>query len=102
MHRESHTQYTLTVKTATLPPVRVDHDLRLAAEQVLNEGESLSAFIETTVRRAVEFRQVQTEFVARGQKAIEAHRRTGLSHSVDDVADRLTVQLEARRKQLGL
>ena len=90
------------MKTATLPPVRVDDSLRAAAESVLADGESLSAFIETAVRRAVEYRQVQAEFVARGQESLEEYRRTGVSYSAAEVADRLQAKLSARRKQLRL
>lgn len=90
------------MKTATLPPVRVDDALRAAAEGVLADGESLSAFIETSVRRAVEYRQVQAEFMARGQAALEDFQRTGVSYSSTEVADRLQAKLDTRRKQLGL
>lgn len=83
-------------------PVRVDDALCTAAEGVLADGESLSAFIETSVRRAVEYRQAQAEFVARGQASLEDHRRTGPSYSAAEVADRLQEKLIARRKQLGL
>jgi len=90
------------MKTATLPPVRVDNSLRTAAEGVLADGESLSSFIETSVRRAVEYRRVQAEFVARGQASLEDYRRTGVSYSAIEVADRLQAKLDARRRQLGL
>jgi len=90
------------MKSATLPPVRVDDALRAAAEGVLADGESLSAFIETSVRRAVEYRQVQAEFLARCQTSLEDYGRTGVSYSAAEVADRLQVRLDDRRKQLGL
>ena len=90
------------MKTATLPPVRVDNSLRTAVEGVLADGESLSSFIETSVRRAVEYRRVQAEFVARGQASREDYRRTGVSYSAAEVADRLQAKLDARRRQLGL
>ena len=90
------------MKTATLPPVRVDDALRTAAEGVLADGESLSSFIETSVRRAVEYRRVQADFVTRGQASIEDYRRTGVSYSAAEVADRLQAKLDARRRQLGL
>ena len=90
------------MKTATLPPVRVDNSLRTAVEGVLADGESLSSFIETSVRRAVEYRRVQAEFVARGQASLEDYRRTGVSYSAGQVADRLQAKLDARRRQLGL
>ncbi|WP_327372758.1 YlcI/YnfO family protein [Caballeronia arationis] len=34
------------MKTATFPAVRVEPELREAAESVLSDGESLSAFVE--------------------------------------------------------
>lgn len=95
-------QYTLDMKTATLPPVRVDDCLRAAAENVLADGESLSAFMETSVRRAIVYCQAQAEFVARGQASHQDYRRTGVSYSAAEVADRLQAKLGARRKQLGL
>lgn len=88
------------IKTSTLPPVRVADDLRAAAEGVLAEGESLSSFIESTVRKAVDFRREQAAFHARGQAAFEHYQRTGVSHSADDVLDHLQQKLDARRKQV--
>jgi len=45
------------MKTASLPSLRVDPELRQAAESVLREGESLSQLIETSVREAIERRR---------------------------------------------
>jgi len=88
------------MKSATLPPVRVDDELRAAAESVLAEGESLSNFIEATVRRAVDYRRVQAQFLERGQMAAEHYRTTGVSYSADEVLASLQHKLDARRKQL--
>ena len=49
------------MKTAILPQVRVEPQLRADLESVLREGETLSEFVETTVRSAVEHRRVQKE-----------------------------------------
>ena len=54
------------MKTATFPSVRVDPQLREAAERVLREGETLTSLLETAVRETIQRRQVQDEFVARG------------------------------------
>jgi len=54
------------MKTATLPSLRVDPGLRAAAESVLKEGESLSAFVENSVKAQVNYRKTQAEFIARG------------------------------------
>ena len=63
------------MKTATMPPLRVDPDLRRAAEAVLLENESLSAFMESALRAAIGRRRLQRDFLARGLAARdEAHR----------------------------
>ncbi len=54
------------MKTATFPPLRVAPEFRKAAEQVLQEGESLSSFVEESIRDNIIRRQLQSEFVARG------------------------------------
>ncbi len=38
------------MKTSTLPSLRVDAALREAAQEILAEGESLSSFVEQSVR----------------------------------------------------
>jgi predicted transcriptional regulator len=63
------------VKTATFPSLRVDPELRSAAEEVLEAGESLSSFVEQSIRDGVQRRQAQREFVARGLKSRDAARK---------------------------
>src|SRR3546814_12247007 len=53
-------------KTATLPSLRVDPHLREAAEAVLEDNESLSTFIEDSVRAQIARRQAQRTFIERG------------------------------------
>ena len=88
------------MKNATLPPVRVDEEFRAAAEGVLHEGESLTGFIETTMRRAVEHRRIQNAFEAQARKSLARHKRTGAAKSVDQVFDKLQAKVAARRKQV--
>ena len=59
----------------TLPPLRVTPKLRRAAELVLGEGESLSAFILDAVARNVEARRAQQAFIARGFASAERARK---------------------------
>ena len=66
------------MKTATLPSLRVEPELREAAEQVLEEGESLSGFIEASVRESIERRRTRAVFMARGLASREAARRNGV------------------------
>jgi hypothetical protein len=54
------------MKTASLPSLRFDPELRAAGESMLEEGEPLSAFLERAVRRQIDFRKTKMEFIARG------------------------------------
>ena len=45
------------MKTAVIPQVRVAPELRAQLDAVLTENETLSDFVKTAVRRAVEHRQ---------------------------------------------
>lgn len=81
------------MKTATIPPLRVDPALREAAEAVLREGESLSAFVEASLRAQIEQRRQQQAFVARGIAALERADRTGRTVPAATVLGRLERQL---------
>ena len=89
------------MKSAVIPQVRVEPALRAELEAVLEEGETLSAFVESTVRSAVAFRRMQTLFHARGQAAWDHCQNTGESTSGADVLANLQAKLDARRRQLG-
>jgi hypothetical protein len=52
------------------------------------------------VRRAVEFRRVQTDFAARCEASLAAYERTGTSISSDVVLRKLEAKVAARVKQL--
>ena len=97
---ESHLQRNTIMKTATFPSLRVDAELREAAEGVLREGETLTSLIETAVREAIHRRQVQAEFFARGLQSSEDAKRTGVYHSAASVHDQLQRRLDARRKKV--
>lgn len=90
------------MKTAAFPPVRVSPDLREAAEELLDGGETLSAFVEEAIRRNVEFRQAQRAFVARGIASADAARSSGRYVSATAVLGKLDRRLvKARRKAAG-
>ena len=89
------------MKTATFPSLRVDPQLRRDTESVLNEGESLSQFIEGAVRGQVELRKARTEFLARGLASRDKARRSGRYVDADDVLDKLRQSLQTRRVQRG-
>lgn len=89
------------MKSAVIPQVRVEPELRAELEAVLQEGETLSEFVEASVRSAVAFRRVQTRFHERGLAAWEDYKATGESLSAAEVLAKLQAKLDAKRKQLG-
>jgi len=86
-----------SAKTATIPSLRVEPELRAAAESVLKEGETLSAFVESSLRRQVEYRKTQAEFIARGLASLEEAERTGVYYTTDDVLSMMRRKLEAAK-----
>lgn len=92
--------YNLVMKTAVIPQVRVEADLRADLDSVLLPGETLTDFVESTVRKAVEFRRMQTDFAARCDASLATYERTGTSVSSDVVLSKLEAKIAARVKQL--
>jgi len=87
------------MKTATIPSIRVTTDFREAAESVLKEGETLSSFTEDAVRRQVEIRKSQAEFIARGLASLEEAERTGVYYTSEEVLAELRGMLEAKKAE---
>lgn len=90
-------QYTCRMKTATIPSVRVEPEFRAEVESVLGEGESISEFVEASVRASVERRRAQAEFIARGLRSRDEARRTGEYVDADAVMAALQRKLDAAR-----
>lgn len=89
------------MKTATIPSLRVDPELRQAAEALLKEGETLSGFVEEAVRRNVEYRRAQQAFIERGLAARQAARESGEYVAATVVLDKLTQRVRQARKTRG-
>ncbi|WP_342705767.1 prevent-host-death protein [Burkholderia arboris] len=85
------------MKTATMPALRVDPQLREAAESVLEENETLSAFMESALRDGIARRRLQREFVTRGLASRDEARRTGEYVDAADVQAELEGMLKAAR-----
>lgn len=92
--------YIEPMKTAVIPQVRVDSQLRADLDSVLLPGETLTEFVEASVRRAVEFRRVQTDFAARCDASLASYERTGRSVGSDAVLSKLEAKVAARVEQL--
>ncbi|MGB5622885.1 MAG: YlcI/YnfO family protein [Gammaproteobacteria bacterium] len=86
------------MKSATIPPLRVTPDLRNEAESVLREGESLSSFVEDSLRRQIEHRKLHSEFIARGLAARESAKSSGEYASKEEVMDSLRGILDASNR----
>lgn len=87
------------MKTATLPSLRVEPELRQAAEEVLREGESLSAFVEDAVRRDIHRRKINQEFLARALAAEAEAEETSVYYSAEEVLqeiDEIIANAEAK------
>ena len=87
-----------TMKTATLPAVRVAPEVRELVESVLKEGESLSTFIEETVKKHAQWRKEDEAFYA------EAARRSALLRAgkmktitAEESIRRLRAQIEKKK-----
>lgn len=93
-----HLQYNDSMKTSTLPPIRVAPDLRLELEGVLEQGESLSQFVESAVRATVTKRKTQAEFIRRGIAAIESTQRDGGGIPAEQVIAKLEAKLAVARQ----
>jgi hypothetical protein len=81
------------MKTATIPSLRVNPELRSAAESVLLPDESLSGFVESALRAQIASRQLQQEFIARGLASGAAARQSGEYYSAGNVLDELDAML---------
>lgn len=87
------------MKTATIPSLRVEPELRAAAESVLKEGETLSAFVEDSVRKQISYRKTQAEFIARGLASLAEAERTGVYYTSEEVLAELKGMLDAKRAE---
>jgi predicted transcriptional regulator len=94
-------RYPERMKTTTIPSIRVEPDFRAEVEAVLAEGETLSQFVEASVRASVERRRMQAEFIARGLRSRDEARRTGDYVDADVVLGNLQCKLDAARTRLG-
>jgi Arc/MetJ-type ribon-helix-helix transcriptional regulator len=87
------------MKTATIPSVRVEPELRAEVESLLADGETVSEFVEASVRATVLRRRHQAEFIARGLRSLDDARRTGEYVAADEVLQKLQLKLDAARNR---
>ncbi len=88
------------MRTATLPAVRVSPDTRSLIESVLKEGETLSTFIEETVRTQAEWRKEDQAFYAealRRSALVKSGKMKTVSH--EEVIQGLRNKLERKKQE---
>ena len=82
------------MKTATIPPLRVDPKLRQSAESLLNKGETLSSFVIDSIKNSIKNRQLKKEFIDRGLRARDESRISGEYYDADSVLSELKGMLD--------
>lgn len=87
------------MKSSSIPSIRVEPELRQAAESVLREGESLSNFMEESLKAGIQHRRAQEEFISRGLAYREEAKRTGEYFSADGVFEELKTMLHDAEKK---
>lgn len=81
------------MKSASKPSLEVDPELCRAAEAILHEGESLSSFVEQSLRDQVTRRQLPHEFLARGLTSRNEAQQTGEYFEASSLHAELRVML---------
>lgn len=86
-------QIGLSMKTATIPSLRVSAELRKQAEGVLEQGESLSGFVLDALTRSIEYRKSRQAFIERGLSSAARAKKTGKYVPADKVVGKLARKL---------
>ena len=81
------------MKSAIIPSLRVEPELRQAAENILREGETLSSFMTEALQKGIQHRKVQQDFIARGLISKAKAQRTGEYFSAEEVSEELSSML---------
>ena len=82
------------MKTSTIPSIRVKPELRAEIESLLSEDESMSEFVETSVRESVLRRKTQAEFIAKGLALLAYAKKTDDYVDADVVIGKLQQKLD--------
>ena len=77
------------MKTATIPALRVEPKLREAAESVLASNETLSSFVEESLRANIARRLHNQAFIARGLASRDEAKKTQEYYSAESVLSEL-------------
>lgn len=89
------------MKSATLPPLHVDPELRADIEHVLEEGETISGFMEAPVRTLIAHRRSRRASIERGLASHERARERDEYFGAKEVLDDLRQRLEDAKRESG-
>ncbi len=81
------------MKTAAIPTLRVTPELRQAAEDLLEVGETLSGFVEQSIRANIARRRMRKAFIARGLASRDEAKLTGEYFTAEEIRDELDALL---------
>ena len=84
----------MNMKTATIPALRVEPALREAAQSVLAADETLSSFVEESLKANIERRLHNQAFIARGLVARDEAKTTQEYYSAESVLSELADMLK--------
>ena len=96
----SQMRYIQSMKTATLPPVRVEPEFRKEVEDALTKGETIASLVEDAVRVEVNRRRTQEDFVRRGLHAIARSEEAGDWIPAEQVIAKLESKLADARERM--
>jgi len=95
----SQPRYSSIMKTATIPPIRIESTFRQEIEQSLGDGETMASLVENAVRTEVTRRRDQSEFVRRGLAAIARSEADGDWIPAEVVLAKLEAKVAAARER---
>ena len=87
------------MKSATIPPIRIETSFREEIEQSLGAGETMAALVEHAVRTEVSRRREQSEFVRRGLASIARSEAAGDWIPAESVIAKLEAKVAAARER---
>ena len=88
------------MKSAQLPPVRVEPSVRAEIESVLRQGETLSQFVEASTLQAAQRRRAPQEFLDRGRESLKRAKKSGQYYLANDALDAMQARLDKRVEQM--
>jgi hypothetical protein len=87
------------MKTATLPPLRIDPKLKRGIEAVLEDGESLSSFMLAAITHRAQTRREQRAFLRKAEARSRRAERSGRYVPATEVFERLeSILAQAKRR----